>query len=337
MRTLYLVLLLTSSGLVFADRLTLVNGDRVTGELIELVDGKLVFESPVMGTLKLDWADVSSLETEEPVRIALASGEEIGARILSGGPSGLNIQVGDRVERLTSLELRGLNLPRPAVLPTIWKGALSSSLRLVDSNRDAKNFNLDFDIARERATDRLTAKAAYAFASQSVSGGGSETTVDSWFARGQYDVIINEKFFWLGNLRLDRDRVSDLDLRTAIGAGAGYTFWNKETSAFRTTFGLSYLREAFTVGGGNNTVVLQIGTGLRHEFNSRLTVLHDTSYFPNPGDLGDFFLSSELVLRSALASNMFGEIKFVFDYDATPAPGAQKGNYRYTMGVGMRF
>ena len=35
--------------------------------------------------------------------------------------------------------------------------------------------------------------------------------------------------------------------------------------------------------------------------------------------------------------DMFAEFKFVFDYDSTPAPGAQKDNYRYTMGVGMRF
>ena len=337
MRSLYLVLLLLSPAFVFADRLTLVNGDRITGELIELVDGKLVFKSPVMGTLRLDWEDVSSLETDEVVRIALTNGEELKALIMGSGPDGLHVLADGRETWIKMEDFVGLNQPVSKPAPTTWEGALSSSLSVVDSSRDAKNFNLDFDIARERATDRLTAKAAYAFASQSVSGGGSETTVDSWFARGQYDVIINEKFFWLGSLRLDRDRVSDLDLRTAIGAGAGYTFWNKETSAFRTTFGLSYLREAFTVGQGNNTVVLQIGTGLRHEFNSRLTVLHDTSYFPNPGDLGDFFLSSELVLRSALASNMFGEIKFVFDYDATPAPGAQKGNYRYTMGVGMRF
>ncbi|MCH7944802.1 MAG: DUF481 domain-containing protein [Armatimonadetes bacterium] len=337
MRSLYLVLLLLSPVFVFADRLTLVNGDRITGELIELVDGKLVFKSPVMGTLMLDWKDVSSLETDEVVRIALTNGEELKAVIIGGGPYGLHVLADGRETWIKMEDFVGLNQPVSKPAPTIWAGALSSSLSVVDSNRDAQNFNLDFDITRERATDRLTAKAAYAFANQSVSGGGSQTTVDSWFARGEYDVIINEKFFWQGSLRLDRDRVSDLDLRTAIGAGAGYTFWNKETSAFRTTFGLSYLREAFTVGSGNNTVVLQVGTGLRHEFNSRLTVLHDTSYFPNPGDFGDFFLSSELVLRSALASNMFGEIKFVFDYDATPAPGAQKGNYRYTMGVGMRF
>ncbi|MCH8978065.1 MAG: DUF481 domain-containing protein [Armatimonadetes bacterium] len=337
MRFLSLVLLLTSPAFVFADRLTLVNGDRITGELVELVDGRLVFKSPVMGTLMLDWEDVSSLETDEVVRIALTNGEELKALIVGSGPYGLHVLADGRETWIKMQDFVGLNQPVSKPAPTTWEGALSSSLSVVDSNRDAQNFNLDFDITRERATDRLTAKAAYAFASQSVSGGGNETTVDSWFTRGQYDVIISEKFFWLGSLRLDRDRVSHLDLRTAIGAGAGYTFWNKETSAFRTTFGLSYLREAFTVGGGNNTVVLQIGTGLRHEFSSRLTVLHDTSYFPNPGDLGDFFLSSELVLRSALASNMFGEIKFVFDYDATPAPGAQKGNYRYTMGVGMRF
>ena len=337
MRGIFVLLLTASSGFAAADVINLVNSDRISGELVQLVDGQLTFHSELIGVVEIDWNDVAFLQTERAVRIAIKEGDEIVATIWSSGLYGLKVGVEGKELIVPMGELVGINLPEPVASPTKWEGALSSSLGVTQSNRDAQNFNLDFDIARERATDRLTAKAAYAFSNQSLSGGGSETTVDSWYARSQYDVIVSDKFFWYGGLRFDRDRVADLDLRTVVGAGAGLTLWNNKTSAFRTTFGLSFLQESFTAGQQNNTVALQIGTGLKHEFNSWLTVLHDTSYYPNPSDFGDFFLSSELVLRSTLASNMFAEFKFVFDYDATPAPGAQKDNYRYTMGVGMRF
>ena len=53
--------------------------------------------------------------------------------------------------------------------------------------------------------------------------------------------------------------------------------------------------------------------------------------------LGDFNLNADLGLRAQLTEKMFGEFKVEWRHDASPAPGADENDLRYTIGVGWKF
>ena len=54
-----------------ADTVTLVNGDRFTGHLLESEGNLLHFQTEYTGKIKVQWEYVQSLETEEPISIIL--------------------------------------------------------------------------------------------------------------------------------------------------------------------------------------------------------------------------------------------------------------------------
>ncbi|MCX2193555.1 hypothetical protein LD112_14500 [Pantoea agglomerans] len=52
-----------------ADTVWLNNGDRLTGTIRYLSDGKLAIETHYAGTVTLDWSAVSTLASENPVNV----------------------------------------------------------------------------------------------------------------------------------------------------------------------------------------------------------------------------------------------------------------------------
>lgn len=63
---------------VFADKndvVILKNGDRITGEVLSLLRGKLEFDTDSMGTVYIEWEDVSEVQSEVSQSIELADGQ----------------------------------------------------------------------------------------------------------------------------------------------------------------------------------------------------------------------------------------------------------------------
>ena len=62
------------SAVCVADEVYLVNGDRITGKVTTLADGKLTVESDLAGKLTIDLNNVTTFKTNEPVEIQLKDG-----------------------------------------------------------------------------------------------------------------------------------------------------------------------------------------------------------------------------------------------------------------------
>ena len=54
-----------------ADEVYLKNGDRITGQVISMEEGKLIFEASYAGKINIDWAEVSELKTDAPITVIL--------------------------------------------------------------------------------------------------------------------------------------------------------------------------------------------------------------------------------------------------------------------------
>jgi hypothetical protein len=54
-----------------ADELIFKNGDRLSGKVNQLVDGKLVFDSNVAGSIKVDLSKIQTFKTDKAVEVHL--------------------------------------------------------------------------------------------------------------------------------------------------------------------------------------------------------------------------------------------------------------------------
>lgn len=59
---------------VSADEIHLRNGDRLSGQIVRLTDGKLVFKSQLAGEVTVDLKDIRTFSSDTPVEIHLQDG-----------------------------------------------------------------------------------------------------------------------------------------------------------------------------------------------------------------------------------------------------------------------
>ncbi len=64
MRVPHFLLFLGVAPLLIADTVVLVNGDRITGAVKRLEDGKLTLISDLLGTVRVDWSDIESVQSD---------------------------------------------------------------------------------------------------------------------------------------------------------------------------------------------------------------------------------------------------------------------------------
>lgn len=322
--------------LASADVLLLENGDRLTGKVESLIEGVLTFVSDLAGKVKIDAGRVKSIETSEPVTLVLPSGERI--QVTLKGIADGQLQIEQKEIDVSWLSVVSINPPDPKAPDTPrWAGSLTSNFGLTRSDREAQNFDLNFDAKLKRGRHAYQTRGSYFNARQSDEDGEMQTTRDAWFARGQYDFFVQDRRFYYGSLRFDHDAIKDLDLRTVAGAGAGFTLIRNERTNYRIEIGASWVDERYRGGDRSDTMGMQFGSGLSHRINGSMSLSHDLTFVADPGKLDDYLLVSDFSVRSALNRAMFSELRFVFDYDPVPRAGSRKDNYRYLMGLGFRF
>ena len=85
MKTTLLALFLLLGSAAFADdEVKLKNGDRITGKISGLAGGKLVVETTAEGKVSIDWTQVVSVKTDEPLRLKLLNGDLVEGKVSPG-------------------------------------------------------------------------------------------------------------------------------------------------------------------------------------------------------------------------------------------------------------
>ncbi len=219
-----------------------------------------------------------------------------------------------------------------------WTGSAALNLSAIQSTRDSQFLSLSINAVNKGEKDKISAKAFYSFARQSPLGGGDlETTEDRYSLEGQYDYTIRDQTFWFAAARFDHDAVNDLDLRTIVTGGLGYMIIDREDTAWQVTGGISYRNEQYDGEPESSEVGLSVGSNYQRLLSRNLNLTHDLRFIPAFSDFGDYFLVSDLGLVTSLSERFSAEFRFIFDYDSTPATGAQKDNYKYFLGLGYKF
>ncbi|NQT19514.1 MAG: DUF481 domain-containing protein [Planctomycetes bacterium] len=322
-----------------ADEIVFNNGDRITGKIEQLVDGKLTIDAEAAGKLTVDIANVRTFSTDEPVIICLKDGTILNQRALQDNDNLFAIGEGGviRAQSFSADDLAAINPPvKP---PAKWTGSLSVGVIATRGNTKTLNANITGNAALRRDTDRITLGVSYFYGEHEDTATGNKTvTKDSWFATGKYDYFVARKLYTFVNGRYERDRIADLERRIILGGGLGYQWIERDDRNFSTEAGLSWLYEEFPPPrNSTEQVSAQAGYHFDAKLNPKVKLIHELNIYPNFQNTSDYFLTTHAELRSSLTKSMYASFKVVLDYDATPAAGKEKEDLKYILGVGVNF
>ncbi len=322
-----------------ADEVYLRNGDRLTGTLVRLTDGKLVFKADAAGEVTVALADVLTFGTVTPVEVHLKDGTVLNQPVLAADAGTFAIDTGTAL-RPQTFQLTDLTSMNPPAKPPVkWTGSISAGFTATSGNTSTEAVNANINVARRSDKDRTTASANYGRGKQEDPDTGEDrTTEDWWRAKAQYDYFFSRKFFGFINGSYEKDAIADLDRRVVVGGGAGYQWIESARTNFSTTAGLASLYEKFDGDTDSNSELsAQLGYNFDHQLNDSVTFLHDLTYFPALEKFSDYYLTTTAEIRASLTKSMFASFKTIFNYDATPATGRSSTDVKYIFSAGMTF
>ena len=324
---------------VHADEITFTNGDRLTGKITHLVEGKMLFKSDAIGDVTIDISKIKTFSTDDPIAVHLKDENVLLQKIVSAEPGKFGIEGAGSI-KAQNFELTSISSINPPPKPDPkWTGNLSAGLTSTHGNTKSESMSGSFNMSKRAHNDRTQVSADYAKTKQENKTTGTEdTTEDWWRSKAKYDYFFSKKFFGYVDGRYEKDAIAELDRRMIIGGGAGYQWIETEDLSFSTEFGLASLYEKFdNQTDSNSEVSFQAGYNFGKTLMKNVKFIHDLTYYPSTEQVSDYFLTSTAEIRAHFTSTMFTTFKVIFDYDATPAIGSHKTDTKYLFGVGYNF
>jgi len=317
-----------AAGAARADEITLKNGDRLTGKVVDLVGGKLRVDTGHSGIVAVDWGQVASVKTDGKIKVKLATGEVVEGALAPGQDGKLKIDSGGAGPlEITPDRVKAFNEP-----PVSWHGSVDVAARTTDGNTHTSSMLIAADALRATESDRLFFKAVFRYGeTQNV------ITERNGFGLVKYDYLFTEKIYGFVSGEVLSDRFKDLTLRTVLAAGAGYIFLKSPEMDFWGDAGLAYVDNDLKEGEDESHVGGRISAHARRVLPFGFEAVDDLVYLPNFEDSGDWQLRNDLAVTTALGQGWTLKAGMITEYDNDPPTDRRKYDDIYYVGLGYRF
>ena len=327
------------TSIVCADEIRFKNGNRLTGKILHLTDGKMLLKTDIAGDITIDLANIQTLSSDEPVTITLNDDTSFRQRLLSAENGRFSVP-GDAT--ITSQEFSVsdiVSINPPAKPVPKWTGDLSLGITSMHGNTTTNSVTGSANLSKRTEKDRITVNADYAKSTQKNKDTGEKETIEDWWrTKAKYDYFFSKKMYGYTELRYEKDSIANLDRRVVVSLGGGYQWTETEITKFSTEAGLASLYEKFdNQTESNSDITVQLGYNFERKLRDNITFRNNLSYYPAIKKISDYYLTTTAEVRADLAKNFFANFKTIFNFDNTPAIGSHKTDVKYFFGLGYSF
>jgi hypothetical protein len=322
------------------DKITLTNGDVMTGTIKTMADGKVVIASAMLGDVTVPVANIQNLETKDMVELRTKGGDPLRARIAGIEAGSLKLEGGP-----TSLAIGDLGMINPPkeVEPT-WDGSVRVNGLWTDGNTDRRAVGAALEASMRRKHDRISVDAAWDY-SEDKDNSPTSATYRTWKLNQRrqggglkYDYFLNKEWYVLATTRVLGDTLADIELRFQGGVGAGYTWIEDSATNLVTEAGVSYVNESYrSATPSQDYLAARLAYKLSHALNGSTKLVHGVEAFPSTENVRDTYIQGKTEIVTSLTESMIASLGHVIDYDNTPAPGADRVDNRVLLSVGWSF
>ena len=210
-----------------ADTLWLNNGDRLTGEILVLDGGKLALKTKYAGRVLIDWKDIKTLTSEQPLLVKRSGFTGQHSQRLEAAEPG-QVQVLNGQKQIVALsEISQLVPPRPLVKDFVWEGNLDAKLELERNQSDTDELKLKGDSRISHGAWRHVLKSELEHETEN-----NQKVKKDWLLEYDLDRFFSQQWFVRSSVYEQRKEFETIDRRSSVGLGPGYRFWDDELGRF---------------------------------------------------------------------------------------------------------
>jgi putative salt-induced outer membrane protein len=330
----------------FADQITMINGDRLSGRIQRLEGGKLLLLTDMAGALTLPWSNVGSIVSTQPLYVILKDGLVFTGTIVNA-QDGMRLQDSNRsmvVPRESIVTVRSFDeqiqfqrTEERKLAPHFldpWTGFVDLGVSLSRGNADVTTYSLNGNGVRATRTNKLSTYFNSLYATnRNQPPPGVTANVRRGGARMEFN--FNPKQFAFVSADFEFDELQRLDLRSVGAAGFGWHVAKTNRNTFDLFAGLTVNREVFATGLKRLSSEALLSEESSHRVNSLLTFKQRIALFPNLTDTGQYRATGDSSAVMSLARWLSWQVSASSRYISNPVPGSRRHDLLFT--TGFRF
>lgn len=325
-------------GAAKTDQVTLTNGDRITGEVKAIEQGRLVFSTDDLGTVRIEWDKVVQLVSRRTYEVELVDGARHFG-VLRAPQQVLEpvLLVGEDADRTVALRIADVVAITPLDSGD-WRDRLDGYLSLGFSYTKANEIaqlSIDAGITR-RAREQQLELTLQSIANESAVAERSASAS----LTGVYQRLLDAHWFYAGIGQLAQDDEFGLDLRVLGGAAYGRFLMRTNEQELALAGGIAAAREYLrddTVEDGVEGMLLA-KYALFHYDEPETSLTATVFVLPSLSNWGRVRTDASVRLRQEIAHDLFTEVSINHGYDSNPpAADARSRDWSVVTSLGYSF
>ncbi len=337
--SIFIISLFISNVTAFAqkdDTLRLINNDRITGEIKKLQYGILDFKTSDMGTLKVEWEKIRSIQTKKFFEIYLDDNSKYFGKIDS------TFTNSSRIQQLMGMEgtdrYLDLIVKVNPIKQRFWD-RVDLNLEIgyqYNKGSNVSNFNTGYNLYYRNI------KNSYRF-------NGSNYITDQRNENQQfkkqdanltYSHYMKESWIYGVFSTAEQNTELGLDLRLLIGTDIGKAIVQTEKSELELTGGILGNVENSTDNTETNNAELKIQVNYRYFIfhNPELSITSDFTVYPSLNVQDRYRIIANFKTKIEIITDLFFNLTFYDNYDSKPPSAtAEKNDWGVTTSVSYSF
>ena len=328
------------------DWIQLTSNEWLKGEIKGMYKDSLEFDSDKLDLLTIDWKDVKILRSH---RVNNVNIEGIGATsgILEVTDNSLEI-INDYEDQTYDRSKLISFAPGGKRELDLWAIKAVLSLDLRQGNTDQLDYTARFNIKRRASTTRFLMDYIGNLSKTNAGEGSLVETVNNHRLNASYDYYKTRRFFYTPVfVEFYRDPFTNIDLRTTLGAGMGYTVIDDGRTELSFAGGPAFVKTDFiSVAEGEDTSESTPAAVLRTNYDIELTKTLDfiARYNIQIGNeaSGGYTHHIILTVESEITGSLDIDTSFIWDRTSNPTEAADgttpvSDDYRITLGISYTY
>jgi putative salt-induced outer membrane protein YdiY len=346
------------SSLLFADQVTLKNGDRLTGTVVKS-DGKtLLLHTDAADDVTLKMDAIQDIKTDAQLHVTLKDGKSaVGPVTITDGKIEIATKSSGTVEAAkddvtlirNDAEQASYDKSLHPGLLHGWTGGTTVGFSVARGNSQTENLALAINAVHPTINSKITLYESSIYTRNDLA---SPSIVANLTTAGlRYDHDLTPKMFAFGAADFMSNALQYLDLRQVYTGGLGYHAIKNDNTILDFLGGVNYTHETYSNGARipgtgafvsygvtNRLVALTLGEELNKKLGKSTVLTQNVYFYPDLQKYrGEYRFTFSLGTVTKINKwfgwqNQFGDI-----YVSNPPVGAKKNDVLLTTGLNIAF
>ena len=350
---------------LFADQISLKNGDRLTGAIVKSDAKTLVLKTEAAGEVTFQWSAIDAITSTQSLHIGLAGGQMVvgpvttkdgqievttqTAGVVTASMGSVQVIRSDSDQAAYDAAIERLQHPR---LGDFWSGTLDTGLSLTRGNSATLSYTLGARAVRQTDRDKITVYTTAVY-------GKNDTTSPSQVIAHQItggvraDINFRPRWFAYAATDFGSNALQNLNLQNVVDGGIGSHLIKTKNTQFDIFGGAGYNQEffgAYTLPNPapppatlpfpavtQRNAVANAGEQFDEKLGGRSTLSETFNYFPNLSGPSGYRFTFNSVVSTAISKWFGWQFSFNDTFISNPPTGIKGNDLLLSTGLRLTF